>query len=326
MKRFVCVMLFLVMLVTSCSAFASVSTDGVVKYKGLALIDFHLRASPDNDGRRLQEVPKGIKLSILEWDDSWCLATYKGFTGYAKTEWLYRIQSMDAMKYPFPAFDHKMTGYVTFNDEMLLQAGEFKGVTTQAGQLACVEANADKSEFYLPIWRDAMLLSDGVTYHPFVAWNKATPGDMIGGFTTFYGDQLGKRYVEGRAHNIEVGCERMSVTVEPQAEFSFNALCGPYRKSNGYAMAPNVSEEGKGYGGGVCQVTTTLYNAILSLPLQITNWSIHKYTGVLYVPQFFDAAVGTYSDLSFTNLLPYAIRLEALPQDGILTVLIYRAE
>ena len=184
MKRFVCVMLFLVMLVTSYSAFASVSTDGVVKYKGLALIDFHLRASPDNDGRRLQEVPKGIKLSILEWDDSWCLATYKGFTGYAKTEWLYRIQSMDAMKYPFPAFDHKMTGYVTFNDEMLLQAGEFKGVTTQAGQLACVEANADKSEFYLPIWRDAMLLSDGVTLSAGNEWTTSWPGlDPRGAYT-----------------------------------------------------------------------------------------------------------------------------------------------
>lgn len=324
MRKVFCLLLILML---SVSAVASaVSTDGVVKYKGLALLEFNLRANPSDDGRRIQTVPKGIRVSIIEWGDEWCLATYKGYTGYAKTKWFYRIQSMDAMKYPYPALEHKMTGYVTFNDEMLLQAGDFKGLTASGGQIACVESNRAQSQFYLPIWRDAVLLSEGVTYQPFVDWQDAEPGDVIGGFTTFYGDQLGKRYVAGRAHNIEVGCERITGIVEAGAEFSFNALCGPYRKSNGYQMAPNVSDEGKGYGGGVCQVTTTLYNAILPLPFQITDWSIHKYTGVVYVPQFFDAAVGTYSDLVFENLLPYAIKIEAVPQDGLLTVLIRRAE
>lgn len=325
MRRLICVVMTAMLMISSV-AYAAVSTDGVVKYKGLALIEFNLRANPSDTGRKIQTVPKGVKVSILEWDNDWCLATYKGFTGYAKTRWFYRIQSMDAMKYPFPALAHQMTGYVEFQNETLLKAGDFDGLTAIKGQVACVEADQAQSSFYLPIWRDAMLLSDGVEYHSFIDWQNAVAGDVIGGFTTFYGDQLGKRYVAGRAHNIELGCERICVTVEPGAEFSFNQYCGPYRKSNGYQMAPNVSDEGKGYGGGVCQVTTTLYNAILPLPLQITDWSIHKYTGVMYVPQFFDAAVGTYSDLKFENLLPYAIGIEALPQNGLLTVLIRRVK
>ena len=326
MKRIFCVAMVLVILLMSCNALASVTTDGVVKYKALALIDFHLRVSPTKDSRHIQEVPKGVKVRILEWDDEWCLATYNGYNGYAKTEWLYRIQSIDALKYPFPALQHRMTGYVVFDEDTAIRTETVDGATATVGQIACVEANQSASEFYLPVWRDGMLLSDNVTYYAFTDWENAEPGDVIGGFTTIYNDKLGKKYVEGREENIKIGCDRVCCEVEPNGEFSFNALCGPYFKSNGYKMAPNVSTEGKGYGGGVCQVTTTLYNAILQLPLQISDWHIHKYTGVLYVPQFFDAAVGTYSDLKFTNLMPYAIEITASADNGILTILIARTE
>ena len=91
-------------------------------------------------------------------------------------------------------------------------------------------------------------------------------------------------------------------------------------------MAPNISSDGKGYGGGVCQLSTTLYNAALGLPLRIDRWKVHRERGVDYIPQYFDAAVGSYSDLAFTNLLPYAISLEVLTQNGALTVLIRRAD
>ena len=94
------------------------------------------------------------------------------------------------------------------------------------------------------------------------------------------------------------------MAVEREETFSFNALCAPYRHSNGYELAPNVSTDGFGYGGGVCQVTTTLYNAALTLPLQIEEWALHSKQGAVYVPQFFDAAVGNYSDFTFVNLLP----------------------
>lgn len=171
----------------------------------------------------------------------------------------------------------------------------------------------------------ADLTAAGV-YHPFTDWREASSGDIIGGFTTFYGEQQGKGKAENREHNILLACERINDSlIEIDASFSFNELCAPYKKFGGYKIAPNVSQDGEGYGGGVCQVTTTLYNAVLTLPLQITDWAIHRYNGVSYVPQFFDAAVGTYSDFVFTNTLPYAIKIKAIPQNGMLTVLIYCA-
>ncbi len=116
------------------------------------------------------------------------------------------------------------------------------------------------------------------------------------------------------------------MAVEREETFSFNALCAPYRHSNGYELAPNVSTDGFGYGGGVCQVTTTLYNAALMLPLQIEEWALHSKQGAVYVPQFFDAAVGSYSDFTFVNLLPYGVQIHASAQSGVLTVLFCRAE
>ena len=119
----------------------------------------------------------------------------------------------------------------------------------------------------------------------------------------------------------------MDGTIVPSlASFSFNAICAPYSQHNGYQYGPNISEKGFGYGGGVCQVSTTLYNATLALPLQVEEAAVHRKSGVQYIPRGFDAAVGTYTDLRFTNLLPYAIRLTADAQGGAVTVLIYRAE
>lgn len=65
---------------------------------------------------------------------------------------------------------------------------------------------------------------------------------------------------------------------------------------------------------------------MLGLPLQITEWTPHQESGVVYVPVSRDAAVGSASDFSFINILDYPIRIWAQPQNGVVTVLIYRAE
>ena len=150
-----------------------------------------------------------------------------------------------------------------------------------------MEAQADGA-YLLPVWRGEMQLTDEIgTYHPFADWETAEPGDIIGGFTTFYGNQQGRGKAAAREHNISEGVKRIDgVAVEREETFSFNALCAPYRHSNGYELAPNVSTDGFGYGGGVCQVTTTLYNAALTLPLQIEEWALHSKQGAVYVPQF----------------------------------------
>ena len=80
-------------------------------------------------------------------------------------------------------------------------------------------------------------------------------------------------------------------------------------------------------GGGICQVSTTLYNAAIRAELRITQRNAHSMT-VSYVDPSVDAAIaGTYKDLKFRNDYDFPIRLEGnTTGDGALTWLIYRAD
>lgn len=302
----------------------ALAEDAVV-YEARSGQEFRLSTATEN-GRSVVRVPDGQTVDILEYGDDWCLARYDGQQGYLKTRWVYHFRSLDPMHYGVPG-KKPVPGYIRLLQDTFISGGKFQGISAGQGRILCVTA-AGEEGYQVPVWRgETMLPAACGVYSPFIAWDKAQPGDIIGGFTTFYGDQQGKYYPREREHNIILGCQRIHGQVIGAGEtFSFNALCAPYSQNNGYQYAPNISKKGYGYGGGVCQVTTTLYNAVLTLPLQVEAWELHQYIGVAYVPQFFDAAVGSHSDFSFTNLLPYPIQLQALPQDGALTVLLLRAE
>lgn len=107
-----------------------------------------------------------------------------------------------------------------------------------------------------------------------------------------------------RARNIAVACRRINGTVLlPGDVFSYNAVVGPRERGAGFRMAP-VIVRGKledGMGGGVCQVSTTLYNAALLADLQIVSRTHHAFP-VHYVPAGRDATVAYGSiDFRFRN-------------------------
>lgn len=107
-----------------------------------------------------------------------------------------------------------------------------------------------------------------------------------------------------RKNNIKVATANINGTrLDPQEEFSFNLVVGERTKENGF-MEANIISDGKfvkGIGGGVCQVSTTLYNAVLLSGLKVTEVNKHSLP-VSYVPLAFDAMVSWgYSDLKFVN-------------------------
>ncbi len=134
-------------------------------------------------------------------------------------------------------------------------------------------------------------------------------------FTTYYdGDN------RPRSHNIALAAERVSGTVlEPNAEFSFNAAVGKRTAENGFEEATVIQdgEFAKGIGGGVCQTSTTLFNAALRAGMKITESRNHS-LAISYVPYSLDAMVSEYSDLKFVN--PYAFPVYILARaegDGV---------
>ena len=107
-----------------------------------------------------------------------------------------------------------------------------------------------------------------------------------------------------RKNNIRLASTSLDGTfIDVNAEFSFNKTVGARTEKNGYKTA-KIIVGGKfvdGVGGGVCQVSTTLYNAVLLAGLKITEYHPHSLP-VSYVAPSFDAMVNSNTaDLKFIN-------------------------
>lgn len=150
--------------------------------------------------------------------------------------------------------------------------------------------------------------------------------DLIGSYTTsFSGGTSEKRA------NISNGADLINgITMYPGEEFSFDAYAAPYTIANGYAV-------GKAYasgqlvdsvGGGICQVSSTLYNAVLRAELEVTMRYNHSMI-VGYVPISADATLAETSgkDFRFINNWDTPIYIEAyVTSDSRLCINIYGKE
>ncbi len=133
--------------------------------------------------------------------------------------------------------------------------------------------------------------------------------DVLGSNTTSYSDSG-----QNRCTNISIAASKIDGTVlYPGEEFSVYEAIGPLDASGGYELA-GAYENGQtvqSYGGGVCQVSTTLYNAVILAELEVTERSNHSMI-VTYVQPSMDAAIaGDYKDLKFVNNLETPIYIEA---------------
>ncbi len=145
--------------------------------------------------------------------------------------------------------------------------------------------------------------------------------EKIASYTTQYDPA-----VEGRATNIRLAAESIDDTVLPPGEeFSMNEAAGPYNRAQGFQPAPvfRAGEVITGIGGGVCQISSTLYNAALLAGLEVTERHSHSLP-VGYLPLGKDASVsyGT-ADLKFVNSLSNHVYIRMEAADGVLTAEVY---
>ncbi|MDR3091956.1 MAG: VanW family protein [Clostridiales bacterium] len=133
----------------------------------------------------------------------------------------------------------------------------------------------------------------------------------------------------GRNQNVQTAISKINnVNVYPGEVFSTNARFGDMTYANGYRPAP-VIQGGKlvdDYGGGVCQVSSTLYIALINAELEIVERRNHSLK-VAYADYGFDATLaGNYIDLKFKNNTSAPIMIEASMANGLVTVNIYGKE
>lgn len=141
------------------------------------------------------------------------------------------------------------------------------------------------------------------------AGDGAAPAVVHGSCTTKFDPRA------ARATNIAVAVSRINgVLIQPGEEFSFNKTILPRTAANGYVEAP-IYVSGKhstGTGGGICQVSSTMYSAMLNGGIPATERHPHSLP-VPYLPTGRDATIaGNYYDLKVVNIYNTPLEISAV--------------
>ena len=189
------------------------------------------------------------------------------------------------------------------NSGLKRENGSFSIIEGSDGVAVNVEESVKSIEAYISDeWDGAnatIALETDVTKPQGTPEELAKVKDLLGSFKTDFSSSASGRY-----KNVQNGCEKINGTVlYPGEQFSVYKAVSPFDAENGYELAGSY-ENGttvQTYGGGICQVSTTLYNAVILAELQIDERFNHSMI-VNYVKPSMDAAIaGTSKDLKFTN-------------------------
>lgn len=215
------------------------------------------------------------------------------------------------------------------NVSLKRENGEFQIIEGQTGYVLDIETSIDAVNNYLTQeWnhQTCSIPLDIIVDEPQgSAEELAMITDVLGSFTTSYTSSG-----SSRSKNVENGANLINgITLYPGEEFSTYKAVAPFTKENGYYMAGSYMS-GKvvdSMGGGICQVSTTLYNAVLLAELEVTERHNHSMI-VSYVDPSADAAIAESSgkDFKFVNNLDHPIYIEGFVNNKRITFNIYGKE
>ncbi|WP_251550534.1 VanW family protein [Neobacillus muris] len=141
---------------------------------------------------------------------------------------------------------------------------------------------------------------------------------LLGSYTTYFDSS-----VIGRSKNIELSAQAINNTIiGVQDSFSFNTTVGPSDSEHGYQPAKEIVNKQlvDGIGGGICQTSSTLFNAIDKVGVDYIEWNHHSLS-VGYVPTGRDATVSYGGkDFQFQNTTGVPLIIKSIYQKGKLTV------
>lgn len=215
------------------------------------------------------------------------------------------------------------------NMSLVRENGEFRIVEGHSGYVLDVEMSIDRINDYLTGAWDyqpcVIELAVEVQEARGSREELSQVRDILGSFTTSFAGSTADRKA-----NIRNGCQMLDgITLYPGEEISVYGKTAPFTQENGYYKAGSYLN-GKvvdSLGGGICQVSTTLYNAVLLAELNVTMRCSHSMT-VSYVDVSADAAIaeGSGKDFRFINDLEYPIYIEGYTENNKVTFNIYGRE
>lgn len=273
---------------------------------------------------------------VLFVGSAWAILRAKdGSIGYIKRDHIYNVTPIDKVNTPPYGVQKSIylaTTATTCHVRKSMSDQDDNWVVLNPGTMLSIWRIQDGWAI-VPYWRtygyiDMNELTDLIPVSP--TDNAISCDTPIAAYTSYYSMSQDEINLS-RLVNIEVACRRLTRVMQPKEVLNFNANVGPYRPGNGYQQAwVLINGTSKpGYGGGTCQVSSTLYNALMQLPgIEILQRRPHGPSGAKYLPHGVDAAVGSDSlNLRFQNHYEFPIRVEGhTSNDGALLMVIYRAD
>ena len=298
-----------------------------------------MRAQQSGDSAVVCSIRAGKTITVYAVYPSYVLAEYEGNVGYVIRTWVdEEMTTLDPQHTPpYGVVPHQFVATVTGDPTPVYQAPSLKAPehTIHPGKGSKVAILEFVNGFAKVImWRsygyihasqltDLMVVAQGDE-----PMSSETP---IAAFCSFFEYNTGKEGNDGRCKNIVRSCESMTRTMQPGEVLDFNADVGPYKRANGYFPAPVLIDGGSqlGYGGGTCQSSSTLYNAIR----QVSGFTVlkrrpHGPGCARYLPMHQDAAVGNNElNFIFRNDAAYPLRIVAESTgEGTLCIQVFKGE
>jgi hypothetical protein len=307
--------------------------EAIACYTARMRVSSSVYADIDNVSEIVGGLTKGNRVSVYNVGPAWARVSREGVEGFVRRSCLEDVAAIDPVH--TPPYGVEVNRYIACvnQDAPVKSVASADGdtlVTLHRGawiSFISIDSGWGKLVYHRQYaYVDTRFLQDLLPVYGNPAWGTAEA--PVAAYTSFYKlteDDLNR----GRMMNISAACGKMSsIILKPGESFDFNNDIGPYSKANGYTQAP-VLVDGQlqpGYGGGTCQVSSTLYNVVLQLPgIQVLQRRAHGASGASYLPHGMDAAVGNDSiNFRFLNNYDFPVGFTASAQDGALYISIYR--
>lgn len=270
--------------------------------------NLNVRDIPSTDGEIIAKLNSSSKFYVLGETNNWWYVDIGSKKGFISKE------------------------FAKFNEVLMVVKSTFATSTNSYSQGKLIKVIPSKDNFYYIKEGDNLSKVD----YNLLEDSQRLKASLYSKFSNQKGILLLSDYTthytlddDNRNTNISLACSSIdSCILLPGEEFNWEELIGPANEAQGYKKA-GVIENGEfksDFGGGICQVSTTLYNACVNADLKITERHTHS-KDVSYVPKGMDATV-SYGTLNykFVNSTNLPIIVKAYTKDGNLKVAIYSIE
>ncbi len=330
MKRVVCGCLLLCLLFSAGCAKEALYTAAVTRNFPSSTTSVY--AAQDTESRVLAKYKPGQKLVVTDVFPNYLEISINGGVGYVLRHRVDNVVAIDPVN--TPPYGVEVNRYFTTleNTVDVRQAPDESAaslITLTAGaKLSFIDVENGWARLIFKRqygYVDTRLLSGLQMTAP--APEYGADGIPIAVYTSFYSLSTDPLNL-GRIENLKLCCKRMSRVMQPGDILDFNNSVGPFEKSLGFQQAPVLidGEATPGYGGGSCQVSSTLYNVVLQLTgVNVLQRRPHGSNGAKYLPHGVDASSG---DLNFIirNDFAFPVEIDAHVQDGALFIAFYKAD